>query len=183
MADDRYGIKLPTDLNLNVDLDLDMNTDGNNNSHGMPCHGKERWDKKRIHQCWSWDIWFARRQRSNNQRSLNKCIFGFDPLRNANADVNINFDWCSTLSQTNHNINGNANSKKSMNTSTRTRLMIDGQSVKDSKKPLMHLPSRKGAGVGSASMVKRAPSNSIFQPIVNGRSPKLQGVYSKSNST
>ena len=23
-----------------------MNTDGNNNSHGMPCHGKERWDKR-----------------------------------------------------------------------------------------------------------------------------------------
>ena len=89
----------------------------------MACHAMGRRDGTReAHssmQCWSWEIWYARRQRSNNQRSLNERIFGFDPKGKENADVNINFGWCSTISQTNHNINGNANSKKSMNTSTR----------------------------------------------------------------
>ena len=149
------------------------------------------------------------RQRSNSQSSLNKRIFGFSPLRNGSANANVNFDSAGnfdtsarTRTQNNRNSNANVNSKKSTNTSTSTRLVIDGRSVKDSRmdtnqggdmgveielqtqikeqKPLMRLPSRKGAGVSSAGagvggVVKGAPSNSSFQSI-------SQGANSKSNS-
>ena len=195
------------DADMNMDLDLDLDGTNNSNTIGRRDGVGTRSAFVDV-QVEKFDTHSPRgRQRSNSQSSLNKRIFGFSPVRNGSTNANVNFDSAGNFdtsahirTRTQNNRNANVNSKKSTNTST--RLVIDGRSVKDSRmdtnqgddmgveielqtqikeqKPLMRLPSRKGAGVSSAGagvggVVKGASSNSPFQPI-------SQGANSKSNS-